>query len=182
MERRLKAQRAGESSSSLDQSVAATSATDFSLLHQSSSTDAAHRLLVVFEKLEAISAAPCQEEIQNALLDEAKDLIHAICVDHRVAAQTFVRDELLRADLCRQVEDECDELVEYIVAAKRFNLEANSRSKDRIVSIGEKLSCKFMTALLKDTVCIFISSYFILFFFFIFSFSDKTVREWTPSM
>ncbi|PKS10741.1 hypothetical protein jhhlp_002498 [Lomentospora prolificans] len=109
------------------------------------------RLLVVFEKLDAISAAPCKEESQHALLYEAKELIQAICCDHVLAAQTFVKDETLKTELCKHIEDECRELIEYIIAAKRFNLEANSRSKDRIVSIGEKLSCKFMTYLLRDT-------------------------------
>jgi aspartate kinase len=36
--------------------------------------------------------------------------------------------------------------------AKRFNLEINSRAKDRVVSFGEKLSCRFMTHLLRDRV------------------------------
>ena len=36
--------------------------------------------------------------------------------------------------------------------AKRFNLEINSRAKDRVVSFGEKLSCRFMTYLLRDRV------------------------------
>ncbi|CAI4210470.1 unnamed protein product [Parascedosporium putredinis] len=109
------------------------------------------RLLVVFEKLDAISAMPCQVDAQSALLQEAKELIHAICSDHVAAAQTFVKDDALRAELSSQIEAECHELLEYIIAAKRFNLEANSRSKDRIISIGEKLSCKFMAYLLKDT-------------------------------
>lgn len=95
---------------------------------------------------------PCQVDAQSALLQEAKELIHAICSDHVAAAQTFVKDDALRAEVSSQIEAECHELLEYIIAAKRFNLEANSRSKDRIISIGEKLSCKFMTYLLKDTV------------------------------
>lgn len=105
----------------------------------------------MFEKLDAISAMPCQVDAQSALLQEAKELIHAICSDHVAAAQTFVKDDALRAELSSQIEAECHELLEYIIAAKRFNLEANSRSKDRIISIGEKLSCKFMAYLLKDT-------------------------------
>ncbi|TDZ22461.1 Aspartate kinase FUB3 [Colletotrichum orbiculare MAFF 240422] len=54
------------------------------------------------------------------------------------------------ASLEQEIRDECQELVEYIVAARRFNLEVNSRSKDRCISFGEKLSCRFMAALLKD--------------------------------
>lgn len=39
-----------------------------------------------------------------------------------------------------------------MMAAKRFNLEINSRAKDRVISFGEKLACLFMTTLLQDTV------------------------------
>ena len=93
-----------------------------------------------------------QTETQHDLLEGAKDLVSAIRADHVAAAESFIRDPELRAALCAEVEDEVHELVEYVVAAKRFKLEADSRSKDRIVSVGEKLSCRFMTAMLKDRV------------------------------
>lgn len=95
-----------------------------------------------------------QHDAQHALLEEAKDLVHAIQCDHIAAAEAFIREPELRAKLCAEVKEEIHELVEYVVAAKRFKLEADSRSKDRIVSVGEKLSCRFMTAMLKDRVCI----------------------------
>jgi aspartate kinase len=68
------------------------------------------------------------------------------------ASKTFVEDPQLREELVAKLKSECQELVEYIMATRRFNLEINSRSKDRVVSFGEKLSCLFMTALLKDSV------------------------------
>lgn len=43
--------------------------------------------------------------------------------------------------------------MEYIIASKRFKLEINSRSKDRVVSFGERLSCRFMAYVLRDRVC-----------------------------
>lgn len=58
----------------------------------------------------------------------------------------------MRSQLAGQIKAECQELIEYINAARRFNLEINSRSKDRVVSFGERLSCLFMTVLLKDVV------------------------------
>jgi aspartokinase len=75
-----------------------------------------------------------------------------ICNDHVFAAESFIKDQSLRETLIQTVKDECQELVEYIVAAKRFNLEINSRAKDRVISFGEKLSCRFMAALLQDMV------------------------------
>ena len=75
-----------------------------------------------------------------------------ICNDHVFAAGSFVRDPVLKDGLVRKIEAECQELIEYIMAAKRFNLEINSRAKDRVISFGEKLACLFMTVLLQDAV------------------------------
>lgn len=117
-------------------------------------TDRKLRLLLIFKKLEDINAAVNRLDLQEERLEEAKGLISAISQDHTSAAETYINDVKLRAELCLEVEDECHELVEYVVAAKRFKLDPDSKSKDRIVSVGEKLSCRFMTAVLKDKVWI----------------------------
>jgi aspartate kinase len=114
--------------------------------------DSVFRLLGVFRKLQGIGAAVLDEELQNQLVDQAKSLVEDICSDHVRAAQQFVKHESIRDSLVEVVQKECQELIEYIVAAKRFNLEVNSRSKDRVISFGEKLSCHFMTSLLHDEV------------------------------
>ncbi|TEA19078.1 Aspartate kinase FUB3 [Colletotrichum sidae] len=112
------------------------------------------RLLGVYNKLKGIAAATSAENVQNDLMNQAKGLISDICNDHVSAVKTFLSQPELQASLEQEIRDECQELVEYIVAARRFNLEVNSRSKDRCISFGEKLSCRFMAALLKDLVCI----------------------------
>lgn len=86
------------------------------------------------------------------MVEQARGLMLDICNDHVFAAESFIKDQNLRETLIQTVKDECQELVEYIVAAKRFNLEINSRAKDRVISFGEKLSCRFMTTLLQDVV------------------------------
>ncbi|WYZ38955.1 hypothetical protein EsH8_III_000869 [Colletotrichum jinshuiense] len=108
------------------------------------------RLLGVYNKLKDIAAPTSPEEVQNDLMNQAKALIDDICKDHVSAVNTFLHNPELKASLEQEIRDECQELVEYIVAARRFNLEVNSRSKDRCISFGEKLSCRFMAALLKD--------------------------------
>lgn len=85
-------------------------------------------------------------------MNEANSIIQDICNDHIFAADSFVTDAELKEALKRDVKNECQELVEYIQASKRFKLEINSRSKDRVVSFGERLSCIFMTYVLKDRV------------------------------
>lgn len=93
-----------------------------------------------------------EEATQNDLIDEAKSIIGDICADHIAAAEAFVSDPQLKEALWQDVKNECQELVEYIQASKRFKLEINSRSKDRVVSFGERLSCRFMTYVLRDRV------------------------------
>jgi aspartate kinase len=111
------------------------------------------RLLAVYGKLRAVGAITSAEDEQTELIEEAKTLIQDICNDHVFAAEAIVEDPKLKVSLAEQIKAECQELIEYIHAARRFNLEINSRSKDRVISFGEKLSCLFMTALLKDVVC-----------------------------
>lgn len=78
--------------------------------------------------------------------------MHVISEDHVSAAQSHIQDESIRSRLTREIQDECRELIDYRVAAERWHLEIDSRSKDRIVSFGEKLSCRFVAALLQDRV------------------------------
>ena len=108
-----------------------------------------HRLLGVFDKLRSINTATVTDEEAQQLVEQAKGLILNICNDHIFAAESFVKDPELQQPLISKIKEECQELIEYVVAAKRFNLEINARSKDRVVSFGEKLSCLFMTSLLQ---------------------------------
>lgn len=114
--------------------------------------------MAVYVKLRGVGAAICSdEEQQNELVEQARGLMLDICNDHVFAAESFIKDQALRESLIQTIRDECQELVEYIVAAKRFNLEINSRAKDRVISFGEKLSCRFMTALLQDVVSAYLN-------------------------
>lgn len=103
----------------------------------------------MFDKLRFINASTISPDDSQQLVEEAKSLILNVCNDHVFAAEAFVKDPEIQSNLVTSIKDECQELIEYVVAAKRFNLEINARSKDRVVSFGEKLSCRFMTALLQ---------------------------------
>ena len=117
-----------------------------------SNEERVHRLLEVYEKLRNISAAISDDCTQHSLLDDAKSTVLDICNEHVNAVQSFVKDPELQSAVSKEIEGDCQELIDYVLAAKRFNLEVNARSKDRVVSFGEKLSCRFMTAMLKDRV------------------------------
>lgn len=117
-------------------------------------------MLAVYNILKdvGLAYATSSQEEQIALIEQAKGLITDICNDHVFAAEAYVQDPSLRETLARKIEAECQELIEYIVAAKRFNLEINSRAKDRVISFGERLACLYMTILLQDVVCFHNSS------------------------
>lgn len=109
--------------------------------------------MAVFTKLKDLSTPISSAEEQQELIEQATRLISDVCSDHVAASKTFVKDPQLREELVVKLKSECQELIEYIMATRRFNLEINSRAKDRVVSYGEKLSCLFMATLLKDSVC-----------------------------
>ncbi|KAI0883185.1 aspartate kinase [Annulohypoxylon maeteangense] len=108
------------------------------------------RLLEVYKHLRAISAATSNDITQTEFVDAAKLVVQDICNEHILAVQAFLKNPDLQRALASDIKDDCQELIDYIIAAKRFNLEVNARSKDRVVSFGEKLSCRFMAYLLKD--------------------------------
>jgi aspartate kinase len=83
---------------------------------------------------------------------EYERLVQVICEDHVGAAHSHIQDPNLLSKLSGEIVAECKELLDYRLAAERWHLEIDSRSKDRIISFGEKLSCRFMTALLQDRV------------------------------
>ncbi|RFU33694.1 hypothetical protein B7463_g2614, partial [Scytalidium lignicola] len=108
------------------------------------------RLLEIFNVLANILLITDTESVRyESLLLEFERLVRAIRDDH-INAASHILDPSIRSQLIRDIENECQEIVEYRVAAERWHLEFDSRAKDRVVSFGEKLSCRFVTALLLD--------------------------------
>ncbi|KAG4430140.1 hypothetical protein IFR05_014376 [Cadophora sp. M221] len=109
------------------------------------------RLLEVFGVLETVNSVKDIESVHyESLVAEYERLVSIICEDHVHAARAYIRDGSLQSALIKEIEDECKEIVEYREAAQRWHLEIDGRSKDRIVSFGEKLSCRFVASLLQD--------------------------------
>lgn len=115
-------------------------------------TGTTSRLLEIYHKLRDIAAATSAESTQNVLLQDAQNIILEICNEHVYAAESFIKAPEIQKQCASEIQSDCQELVDYLTAAKRFNLEVNARSKDRVVSFGERLSCRFMTAMLRDKV------------------------------
>ena len=85
-------------------------------------------------------------------MDEYQRLVQVISDDHITAAEAHVKNREICQTLKGHIKAECKEILDYRLAAERWHLEIDSRSKDRIISFGEKLSCRFLAALLEDKV------------------------------
>lgn len=109
------------------------------------------RLLEVYSVLESVVGISDVESVHyDTLVQEYVRLVQVIREDHILAAETYIQDENIRLSLIAEITSECKEILDYRLAAERWHLEIDSRSKDRIISYGEKLSCRFMAALLRD--------------------------------
>jgi aspartate kinase len=110
--------------------------------------------LEIFSLLQSATAVKDTESLYyKNLIQQYEHAVKIICEDHINAAQIYVRDPSLKATLSAEIRNECKEISDYRAAAERWHLEIDSRSKDRLISFGEKLSCCFMTAVLRDRVC-----------------------------
>ena len=121
--------------------------------HASNVNQSLNRLLEIFGALADINTVKDTESVHyESLVNEYESLVLVIQQDHVGAATSHVRDQIIQSNLINEIEAECRELIDYRLAAERWKLEIDSRSKDRIVSFGEKLSCRFIAALLQDRV------------------------------
>ncbi|CAG8971924.1 hypothetical protein HYALB_00003259 [Hymenoscyphus albidus] len=109
------------------------------------------RLLEIYGVLASVNAIKDTQTVHyESLVAEYERLVHVISEDHVAAAQSHIQDEGIRVRLVKEVKDECQEIIDYRIAAERWHLEIDSRAKDRIISFGEKLSCRFIATLLQD--------------------------------
>ncbi|KAK6379872.1 uncharacterized protein PV06_00251 [Exophiala oligosperma] len=78
-----------------------------------------------------------------------KHLIEEVRQDHIETAEFYIKSEQICSRLKSEVEEECSLVVRILEAAQTLG-ETSPRSRDKVMSTGEKLSCRFMTALLQD--------------------------------
>lgn len=77
------------------------------------------------------------------------DVVEAIRLDHIQAAKDTIKSPEILAAFTADVNAECETLVKILESAQHLE-EVTNRAEDKIVSKGEKLSCRYMTALLED--------------------------------
>ncbi|KAI9850689.1 MAG: Aspartokinase [Thelocarpon superellum] len=108
-------------------------------------------------------------EAQDPSCRHHETIVEAIREDHMAAAHASIKSHAIVTRLDAEVRHECEDLLVFLEATRVGDKmegttrsstadahvvqrvgEISSRSKDKIVAKGEKLSCRFITALLQD--------------------------------
>lgn len=108
----------------------------------------------------ARSTATKSEGTTNRLLRAARDvlesdsqkfreIVEAIRLDHVKAGQNAISSQPILDEYVQAVNAECFQLLKILESAQ-FLKAVTNQTNDMIISVGEKLSCMYMTALLKD--------------------------------
>ncbi|KAF2128371.1 aspartate kinase-like protein [Dothidotthia symphoricarpi CBS 119687] len=77
------------------------------------------------------------------------DIVEAVRADHVQAGRDTLRNADVLAAYIEDVNAECENLTKILESAQHLE-EVTNRVEDKIVSKGEKLSCRYMAALLND--------------------------------
>ncbi|CUS11205.1 unnamed protein product [Tuber aestivum] len=89
------------------------------------------------------------EEAVNVESTEWADIIDGIQEAHIAAARDVIRSRTMSDEFRAKLKRECEDLKGFLGAAQIIS-EISPKSKDVIIGVGEKLSCMFMTAVLRD--------------------------------
>jgi aspartate kinase len=89
------------------------------------------------------------EEAKNPNSRKYVDIVREIEDDHIRAAKESIGNIQIVNALERDIKDECKELIKVLESAQHLE-EVSSRAENKIISEGEKLACRYITALLED--------------------------------
>lgn len=78
-----------------------------------------------------------------------RELVEVIRLDHCKAGADTVSNEAILKSYVEAVNAECQQLLKILESAQ-FLKAVTNQTKDMVISVGEKLSCLYMTALLQD--------------------------------
>jgi aspartate kinase len=77
--------------------------------------------------------------------------IEQIRSDHITSARAAIKNEDILEVLEDEINYDCDQLRSFLMAAQILE-EISPRSKDTIIGVGERLSCRIVAAALRDRV------------------------------
>jgi aspartate kinase len=87
--------------------------------------------------------------VQHAQSHQYRTLIENVRSDHVETAQQRIQSPEILKRLEGEIGEECTQIVRVLEAAQILG-EISPRSVDKVMSVGEKLSCRFIAALLED--------------------------------
>ncbi|KAL2013459.1 hypothetical protein VTN00DRAFT_984 [Thermoascus crustaceus] len=88
-------------------------------------------------------------DAENAESQEYTSLVEAVRLEHVQVAEQLLRSAELRDRLIEEMSHECTHVLKVLEAAQTLG-EISARCVDKVISTGEKLSCRLMAALLQD--------------------------------
>jgi aspartate kinase len=88
-------------------------------------------------------------DVQHAQSHQYRTLIENVRTDHVETAQRYIQSPEIFKRLEGEIGEECAQIVRVLEAAQILG-EISPRSVDKVMSVGEKLSCRFTAALLED--------------------------------
>lgn len=93
-----------------------------------------------------LRAARAAERPNHRAYDE---IVEAIRTDHIQAGKDILKNPDILASYTEEVNAECESLIKILESAQHLE-EVTNHTEDKIISKGEKLSCRYMAAILND--------------------------------
>jgi aspartate kinase len=88
-------------------------------------------------------------DAHNVQSHQYRVLIENVRSDHVECAEQYIQSPEISKRLEKEIGEECAKIIRVLEAAQTLG-ETSPRSVDKVMSVGEKLSCRFMAALLED--------------------------------
>lgn len=88
-------------------------------------------------------------DAENSQSREYRTLVEAVRLEHVQVLQDQVNSAEIRDQVVADISGECDRVLKVLEAAQTLG-EISARCVDKVISTGEKLSCRVMAALLQD--------------------------------
>lgn len=96
-----------------------------------------------------ISLLRAARDAENPESQEYTSLVEAVRLEHVQVAEQLLRSAELKDRLIEEMSYECTHVLKVLEAAQTLG-EISARCVDKVISTGEKLSCRLMAALLQD--------------------------------
>ncbi|KKZ60623.1 aspartate kinase [[Emmonsia] crescens] len=90
-----------------------------------------------------------REAAENTKSTHYAALVDAVCHEHVQVARDLIQNPELKDRLIKAIEGECTHILKILEAAQTLG-EITVKCVDKVISTGEKLSCRIMAALLED--------------------------------